>query len=188
MKKSVVGRYELHPFLDSVHKAWMSHTLEASMCVCRQVLMAAEARTVLVCHPKPSASEIPSAVIVGPLLSILSFPSPAELPADCSIVTCTLSDDEIVRHIVGDCLRLLMLQNDPALAERIRRVLKASLTTEQCIDRFGVKKLSQDVWATLLGYSRAQLARGANCNRRRDHQANNGNALTTHTFFKDLYG
>lgn len=188
MKKSAFGRYELHPFLDAIHKAWVSHTPEADMLVSSQVLKAAEARTVLVCRPKHSTKESPSAVIVGPLLSILSFPAPTELPADCSIVSCAFSDDEIVRHIVGECVRLTILQNDPGLAERIRRVLKGTLTAEQCVERFGVKKLSQDVWATLLGFSRAQLARGANSAKRRDDQENSGNTLQEHSFFKDLYG
>lgn len=158
MRTKESGNYQIHPALVAFREVWLELGFKTGLPIADQ-FHTLWASAIILYRPLSSGDDVGSALmIVGPLLPVLSWPSPIKPPPGQRLIPCGLSDGEVEQHLAGEWLRLMTLLGEPRLIECSRRIFNRVLTDEQRLNWFQKKRLSQDYWARVCGVSREQLA------------------------------
>lgn len=166
MRKCVSYCYELHPVLAAFSAQWA--TLSASPLPLPAPAQSLQclAPALILYRDTPNANlsghaDSHTRQIVGPLLPVLYWDSLAAAPGGVGWLKCELNDDAVVSTLIGEWLRWIVLRADPVFAELGRQVFAHILDSRQCLQQFGVRRLSQQAWGQRVGLSREQLAHAA---------------------------
>lgn len=100
--------------------------------------------------------------LLGPLLPLLSWPSPHQPPVGLPLLPLPLSEGQLERMLSAELLRHAMLSPLGPVPEWVRQTLNHALDPATRLPLFGTEsKLSQQQFADWFGLSRAQLAHQA---------------------------
>lgn len=196
MRKRTTFCYELHPTLAAFYDQWSALCASAlPLLVPRNSLSCLLPGVMLYCDPPvtdpPAASDAITRQIIGPLLPVLFWDAPSAPPKEVRWIKCKLDDDAVVRNLVAEWLRWIVMMPDPLFAEQSRQVFSKLLDKKQRVRLWGLNKLSQREWGKLVGLTREQLAHGADALKKQSSPS--GKTRPTGDdealdFFKDRYG